>query len=165
MFCKYCGKKIEKSEQPCPHCGKEQGMLCSTDGYFGILENVKLDCSKERVIKEVHINDGTEEKKEAIKIEEMKKESEPEKLLEGSDGSRIIDGIMNWEICKKFVNRKRLSIIAIVVLLVLFIACNSYQNYNIETLQKRVSDLEEQITVYQESMRNVDEEKVNSQNE
>lgn len=164
MFCKYCGKKIEKSELPCPYCGKEQGMLCSTDGYFGILGSAMPDGGKERMMKEAHIEDGYE-KKGATKIEEIKRESEPEKPAEVSTKSRIIDIFMNREIWKKFADRKCLRIIAIVALLALFIACNVYQNYSIGVLQKRVSDLEKQVEVYQEVVRNGDEEKVNSQNE
>lgn len=165
MFCKYCGKKIEKLEQPCPHCGKEQGMLCATDGYFGILGSVIPDGSKERITEEARIEDRTEEKEEAIKIEEIREKSEKGKLLEGSGESRILDVFMNWDIRNKFANKKCLSIIAIAALLVIFIVCNIYQHRSIGELRKQVSDLEQQVAEYQESVENEDEGKVNNYNE
>lgn len=153
MFCKYCGKKIEKSEKPCPYCGKQQELLCSTDGYFGILESVMLNGSEKRMMNEVHIED---------RKEEMERENESEKLLEGSEGSRKTDSYIKVRIGKILVNEKYLRIVIIVTLLVLFMGYNFYQNYS---MKKRISDLEQQMAISQEATRNGDEEKVNNENE
>lgn len=40
MFCKYCGSKLDAPEKPCPHCGKDQGPLSSTNGFFGVLNQI-----------------------------------------------------------------------------------------------------------------------------
>ena len=37
MFCRYCGTRLAKNELSCPACGKEQGPLFATSGYFGVL--------------------------------------------------------------------------------------------------------------------------------
>ncbi len=156
MFCKYCGKKIEKSEKPCPYCGKPQELLCSTDGYFGILGSVMTDGSGKRKVNEVHIEDRMEGKKE-----EMERENEAEKLLEGSEiHSRETDSYIKQKIGKRLVNERYLRILAIVILLILFMGYNFYQNYN---MKKRISDLEQQMAISQEATRNGDEEKVSNE--
>lgn len=37
MFCRYCGTRLAKNELSCSACGKEQGPLFATSGYFGVL--------------------------------------------------------------------------------------------------------------------------------
>ena len=153
MFCKYCGKKLEKPEQLCPYCGKEQGMLRVTDGYFGILENMASPEIERSIVQKDE------------EIEDKGQERENKKEIEGQseDGAKsgIIDTVgiqLNW---KRFTTRKCLGVIAIVALLMLFVICNLYQNRGISELRKRVFALEEQIRVYQESAENENEEKIN----
>ena len=41
MFCRYCGAALAKTDTRCPSCGKEQGPVFATNGYFGVLDKVK----------------------------------------------------------------------------------------------------------------------------
>lgn len=40
MFCRYCGAALAKTDTKCPLCGKEQGPVFATNGYFGVLDKV-----------------------------------------------------------------------------------------------------------------------------
>jgi len=40
LFCRYCGAALAKTDIKCPLCGKEQGPVFATNGYFGVLDKV-----------------------------------------------------------------------------------------------------------------------------
>lgn len=40
MFCRYCGASLAKAATKCSSCGKEQGPLFATNGYFGVLDKI-----------------------------------------------------------------------------------------------------------------------------
>lgn len=46
MFCKYCGVRLTQPQQPCPNCGKEQGPLFETNGFFGVLSATEVSAAK-----------------------------------------------------------------------------------------------------------------------
>lgn len=40
LFCRYCGASLAKAATKCSSCGKEQGPLFATNGYFGVLDKI-----------------------------------------------------------------------------------------------------------------------------
>lgn len=165
MFCKFCGKKVDKPEYPCPHCGKEQGMLRVTDGYFGILDNT-LQTDSSRVLTEKEISENKKAvEKEEISEDDARREEIVEKMPDDSnrlDKAIFLNWLKNW---KQYANKRILVILVAAIYGFFSLACIIYQNHKIAELNGQLSKLENQRAQYQESAGNENEEKDDSYNE
>ena len=74
MFCKYCGSPLEKVGAKCPSCGKEQGPVFATNGYFGVLDkvngqSVKTESQTEQNLPEKNFSKELQSDKSLVKGE------------------------------------------------------------------------------------------------
>lgn len=72
MFCRYCGAALAKTDTKCPLCGKEQGPVFATNGYFGVLDKVngqgvKTEGQTEQNLPEKNFSKELQSDKSAVK--------------------------------------------------------------------------------------------------
>lgn len=72
MFCRYCGAALAKTDTKCPLCGKEQGSVFATNGYFGVLDkvngqSVKTEGQTEQNLPEKNFSKELQSDKSAVK--------------------------------------------------------------------------------------------------
>ena len=72
MFCRYCGAALAKTDTKCPSCGKEQGPVFATNGYFGVLDkingqSVKAESQTKQDIPEKNFSKEPQSDKSAVK--------------------------------------------------------------------------------------------------
>lgn len=72
MFCRYCGAALAKTDTKCPSCGKEQGPVFATNGYFGVLDkvngqSVKAESQTKQDIPEKNFSKEMQSDKSAVK--------------------------------------------------------------------------------------------------
>lgn len=164
MFCRFCGKKMNKPEQPCPCCGKGQGILRVTNGYFGILDNT-LHPENARVLTgEISNNKKSVEKKGTNKEDDRREDvtKEPSRSGKEINAASLLLWLKNR---KQYMDKKSLGIMAAVVLLFFSLICMIYQNHKISELNRKISDLESQRMEHQEPAGNENEGKKDSYGE
>ena len=74
MFCRYCGAALAKTDTKCPLCGKEQGPVFATNGYFGVLDkvngqSVKTEGQTEQNLPDKNFSKELQSDKSAVKGE------------------------------------------------------------------------------------------------
>lgn len=74
MFCRYCGAALAKTDTKCPLCGKEQGPVFVTNGYFGVLDkvngqSVKTEGQTEQNLPDKNFSKELQSDKSAVKGE------------------------------------------------------------------------------------------------
>lgn len=72
MFCRYCGAALAKTDTKCPSCGKEQGPVFATNGYFGVLDkingpNLKSESAPKQTPSEKNISKEFQSDKSTVK--------------------------------------------------------------------------------------------------
>lgn len=131
MFCRYCGNRLETPEKPCSYCGKEQGPLSATNGFFGV-----LGYTEPRPV--IHSENANPRKAEPQKVESVK--TSPQITLEENSAKvkRDLLSIITSVICT-------MVIVAVVVV------CTGIVGKKIDELQETQQELLQEIQAVESS--------------
>lgn len=131
MFCKYCGNRLETPEKPCPYCGKEQGPLSATNGFFGV-----LGYTEPRPV--IHSKNTNPIKEERPKVESVK--TSPEITL-GKNSAKV----------KRDLLSAITSVVCTIVTVIAVVVCTGIVSKKIDELQETQQELLQEIQAVESS--------------
>lgn len=131
MFCKYCGNRLETPEKPCTHCGKEQGPLSATNGFFGV-----LGYTEPRPV--IHSKNTNPIKEERPKVESVKTSQE---ITLGKNSAKV----------KRDLISVIASVICAVAIVIAVVVCTGIVGKKINELQETQQELLQEIQAVESS--------------
>lgn len=141
MFCKYCGNRLETPEKPCSHCGKEQGPLSATNGFFGV-----LGYTEPRPV--IHGENTNPVKAERPKVESVKTSPKITLKKKSAKVKRDLISVIT-------------SVICAVVIVIAAVVCTGIVGKKIDELQETQQELLQEIQAV-ESSTEIDRESMKS---
>lgn len=131
MFCKYCGNRLETPEKPCSHCGREQGPLSATNGFFGVLEY-----TEPRPV--IHSENTNPIKAEYPKVENVKTSPKITLKKNSEKVNRDLISVIT-------------SVICAVVIVIAAVVCTGIVGKKIDELQETQQELLQEIQAVESS--------------